>query len=57
MCLFVPFVARHGEVVAQAILENFERYQGIEADPSVSLEDRWRRLIEDSSSCEQEMAA
>lgn len=53
MFSFDPFVARHGEVVAQALIENFERYQGIELDSSVPLEARWRRLVEDlpSSDC------
>ncbi|MER2520679.1 MAG: hypothetical protein ABTQ34_08335 [Bdellovibrionales bacterium] len=57
MFSFDPFVARHGEVVAQAIIENFERYQGIELDASVPLEVRWRRLVEDASPCDAETLA
>lgn len=57
MFSFDPFVARHGEVVAQALIENFERYQGIEFDMSVPLEIRWRRLVDDGFAFENELAA
>lgn len=57
MFTFDPFVARHGEVVAQAIIENLERFQGIEFDASVPLEVRWRRLIEDLPSSDCGLAA
>jgi hypothetical protein len=42
---FEKFVARHGEVAAQAILENVERFNGIRRDVTVSLEERWHLVI------------
>ncbi|MGE3623587.1 MAG: hypothetical protein AB7H77_06940 [Bdellovibrionales bacterium] len=46
---FDTFIARHGEVVAQAILENLERYEGVRSSVVTSLEERWERLIEHNS--------
>jgi hypothetical protein len=45
---FEKFLARHGEVVAQAILENLERYEGVRSDIMASLEDRWMSLTQDN---------
>lgn len=47
MLQFEQFVARHGEVAAQAILENLERFEGIRTTQVESLEDRWQRLMND----------
>ena len=38
---FDDFVARHGEIVAQALLENVERHEGVSPDRSRPLEERW----------------
>jgi hypothetical protein len=45
MLQFDQFVARHGEVVAQAVLENLERYEGVRSNRSIPLEQRWEQLI------------
>ena len=42
---FDNFVARHGEVVTQAILENLERAEGMRPEKMMSLEERWQRLM------------
>ena len=42
---FDTFVARHGEVAAQALLENIERFKGIRRELPVSLEERWTSLM------------
>jgi hypothetical protein len=38
---FDSYVARHGEFGVQAIVERWERYQGIRVSIEVSLEARW----------------
>ena len=45
MLHFDQFVARHGEIVAQAVLENLERFEGVRSDTAVPLEQRWEDLI------------
>ena len=45
MLHFEQFVARHGEVVAQAILENLERFEGVRSNTAVPLEQRWENLM------------
>lgn len=45
---FETFIARHGEVAAQAILENLERYEGIRSNIVASLEERWQMLMQNS---------
>lgn len=52
---FDKYVARHGEIGVQAIIEQFERYEGIRNNYGTSLEDRWIRFIEMTS--EQQLAA
>jgi hypothetical protein len=52
---FEAFTARHGEIVAQAILENWERYMGIRHFGPVSLEDRWLAFMQNTP--EKELAA
>ena len=42
---FEHFVARHGEVAAQAIIENLERFEGARHLCALSLEERWQRLM------------
>ncbi|MDD3183654.1 MAG: hypothetical protein PHD48_12760 [Alphaproteobacteria bacterium] len=41
---FHNFIMRHGEFVAQYIIEQIERIEGICSDNSVSLEQRWAAL-------------
>jgi hypothetical protein len=45
MLQFEQFVAKHGEVVAQAILENLERYEGIRSNTAAPLKQRWENLF------------
>ncbi len=52
---FDAFVTRHGEVAAQAMLENVERFKGIKRDVTVSLEERWHLLA--AADAAQPMAA
>ncbi len=49
MLEFETFVARHGEVVAQAIIENIERFEGVRSNIYVPLEQRWRVVMNGSS--------
>lgn len=53
---FDKYVARHGEHGVQAIIERLERYEGIRASISTSLEDRWNLLMKANLS-EQRIAA
>jgi hypothetical protein len=46
MLQFSQFVARHGEIAAQAILENLERFEGVRSNATLSLEERWRRMMQ-----------
>ncbi len=55
MLEFDKFLARYGEVAAQAILENLERYEGIRNIAPVSLEERWNHLMCDYA--DQRLAA
>jgi len=54
MLEFETFVARHGEVVAQAIIENIERFEGVRSDAVIPLELRWNAIMQ---SAPQQMAA
>ena len=47
MLHFDHFIARHGEIAAQAIIENLERFEGVNAGRVLSLEERWQRLMLD----------
>jgi hypothetical protein len=38
---FETYVARHGEFGVQALIERWERYEGIRTSISTSLEARW----------------
>ena len=51
MAHFDQFIARHGEVVTQAIIENLERAEGIRAEQvmGLSLEERWHTLMQGAS--------
>ncbi len=42
---FDTIVSRHGEHGVQAILENWERHQGISPDYMTSLEARWNNFL------------
>ena len=55
MLHFDHFVARHGEVAAQAIIENLERFEGVRTLRVQSLEERWQRLMQ--SADQQSLAA
>ena len=46
------FIARHGEPVAQALIENLERYEGLPRPASSSLEDRWKTVMGKSQTAE-----
>ena len=50
MLEFEKFVARHGEVAAQAVLENLERYEGVRAPMDRPLEERWEQMMCHASS-------
>jgi hypothetical protein len=41
MLNFETYISRHGEFGAQAILERWERYQGIRVSTETPLEVRW----------------
>jgi hypothetical protein len=53
MPAFHELEIKFGEVVAQAILENLERFEGIRSDVVTPLEDRWQVL----TACSQAHAA
>ena len=58
MLQFETFIARHGEVAAQAVLENLERYEGIRSSyVAVPLEERWQRLMKAQAQDYQQLAA
>ena len=46
---------KFGEVVAQAVLENLERFEGVRGCVISSLEDRWQALMQDGP--QQRLAA
>jgi len=46
MLEFETFVARHGEVAAQALIENLERFEGVRHAVVVPLEQRWASLMQ-----------
>ena len=54
---FEKYVARHGEIGAQEIVECMERYEGIYVPPVLPLEDRWNAVMQPPSSTQQYMAA
>ncbi len=45
MLQFDQFVARHGEIAAQALLENLERFEGIRSNTAVPVKLRWEKLV------------
>jgi hypothetical protein len=45
MLQFEKFVARHGEIAAQAIIENLERFENVRGTHAETLETRWQRLM------------
>lgn len=50
MLQFEHFIARHGEIATQALIEKLERYEGTCAPDSLSLAERWQRLMQSDSS-------
>jgi len=46
---FCELESKFGEIVAQAILENIERYEGVRSSVVSSLEDRWHYLTQGAS--------
>ena len=51
MELFEKFMARHGEVGLQALIENWERAKGIRHSNPVPLEQRWHNFMQEGE-CE-----
>jgi hypothetical protein len=49
MLQFEQFVARHGEIAAQAIIENLERFEGVCSLRELSLEERWQHLMQQAA--------
>ncbi len=47
MTKFDQFVARHGEVVTQSLIENLEHAEGVQSEQMTTktLEERWQRLM------------
>ncbi len=45
MLQFDQFVARHGEIAAQALLENLERFEGIRSNTAIPVQQRWEKLV------------
>lgn len=45
MLHFDQFVERHGEIVAQALLENLERFEGVRSNTTIPLKQRWEHLV------------
>ena len=50
------FVARHGELGVQALLERIERYEGVRSAADASLEERWEALVMKSRPAETRVA-
>ena len=48
MLNFDRFVARHGEIVVQALIEQIERREGVCASQEAPLEVRWNFLMNDA---------
>jgi hypothetical protein len=46
MLEFETFLSRYGEVTAQAIVENLERFEGVRGNAALSLEERWHFLMQ-----------
>ncbi len=42
---FEKYIARHGEYGVQAIIENWERHQGIRANAETPLKVRWIAFV------------
>lgn len=42
---FDQYLARHGEIGLQAIIERLERYEGVRSSAHASLQDRWTALM------------
>lgn len=54
------YIARHGEFGVQAIIERWERYEGIHANTNAPLEVRWAAFVgndNDSGHSQQRVAA
>jgi hypothetical protein len=45
MLNFNTYIARHGEIGVQAIIERLERYEGHAGNVGHSLEERWAALM------------
>jgi hypothetical protein len=57
MLEFETFLSRYGEVVAQAILENLERFEGVRGNAVLSLEERWHFLMQADTNSTHRLAA
>jgi hypothetical protein len=47
MLSFETYIARHGEIGVQAIIERLERYEGRTGNGVRSLEERWKAVMAD----------
>lgn len=54
---FETVVGRHGETGVQAILDNWERFAGVQYMMPVSLEKRWTNFMHATATQPQKMAA
>jgi hypothetical protein len=45
MIEFNTYIARHGDIGAQALIEKLERYDGVRPQLGASLEERWRVVV------------
>jgi hypothetical protein len=53
---YYDFMMRHGEFVIQELLERIERNEGISADTSLSLEERWFAVMQGTQTAEPNFA-
>lgn len=53
MIEFNTYIARHGDIAVQALIEKLERYDGVRPRMGASLEERWRVVVSPArSSCQ-----
>jgi hypothetical protein len=45
MIEFNTYIARHGDIGVQALIEKLERYDGVRPQLSASLEERWKVVV------------
>jgi len=57
MEMFETFRSKHGEHGVQALLENWERFQGIKHTAPLTLERRWEMFISETTHNQASIAA